>query len=347
MLARSVLAGIVAMALLATAAANGATGSAAPDGPRLAVAKLTGELASFELATLSPQGGNYRRVLAARVPEGYLGGFGVPSWSPDGAMLAFAHAGQGGAISVVPATGGPPRPVPGTSGGILPAFSPDGRSIAFTRQKARRNRQGYRIYESTSVWIVDLETGKQRQVTRWGNHLDHYASSFSPDGTTLLVTRVDRERSGDPELVALHFDGRASGLLVGEGAFPVYSPDSSKIALFRQHSRSFKIKGAPSELGLRRVEENTELYTINADGSHLRRLTRTPHKDEYFASWDPSGERIAYSQFRRGKLESPNLIVQINADGTCQTKVLSQPGAIFLAPTWQPGPGREAGRIAC
>jgi Tol biopolymer transport system component len=310
----------------------------------LAVVKLTGEQATFELATLGPQGGNYRRVLVAGVPKGYLGGFGVPSWSPDGAMLAFAHAGRGQTIAVVPATGGSPRPVPGTRGGVFPVFSPDGRSIAFTRQKARRNHQGYRIYESTSVWIVDLETGESRQLTRWRNHLEHVASSFSPDGTTLLVTRLDRERSGEPELVALRFDGRASGLLVGEGALPVYSPDGSKIALFRQHSRSFKIKG---KSGWRRVEENLELYVINADGTRLRRLTHTPQEDETFASWDPSGERIAYSQFQRNRSNLPNSIMQINANGTCPTKVLSEQGVVLYGPAWQPGPGREAGRIAC
>jgi hypothetical protein len=39
--------------------------------------------------------------------------------------------------------------------------------------------------------------------------------------------------------------------------------------------------------------------------------------------------------------------MQINADGTCPTKLLSSPRAKFFAPAWQPGSGREAGRIAC
>jgi hypothetical protein len=39
--------------------------------------------------------------------------------------------------------------------------------------------------------------------------------------------------------------------------------------------------------------------------------------------------------------------MQVNADGTCQTKVVSAKSTFFFVPTWQPGPGRGAGRIEC
>lgn len=39
--------------------------------------------------------------------------------------------------------------------------------------------------------------------------------------------------------------------------------------------------------------------------------------------------------------------MQINADGTCEAEILSAPHIAFYGPTWQPGPGREAGRIEC
>ena len=52
------------------------------------------------------------------------------------------------------------------------------------------------------------------------------------------------------------------------------------IALFRQHERWRQTKGP---LGSERtlVSENFELYVVDADGSHLRRLTHTPKKDEF------------------------------------------------------------------
>jgi len=40
-------------------------------------------------------------------------------------------------------------------------------------------------------------------------------------------------------------------------------------------------------------------------------------------------------------------IMEINADGSCRTKVLSVPKVTLFGATWQPGPGREAGPIAC
>jgi len=39
--------------------------------------------------------------------------------------------------------------------------------------------------------------------------------------------------------------------------------------------------------------------------------------------------------------------MEINANGTCRTRILSHPKVAFFGATWQPGPGREAGPIVC
>jgi hypothetical protein len=45
--------------------------------------------------------------------------------------------------------------------------------------------------------------------------------------------------------------------------------------------------------------------------------------------------------------------MQVNADGTCPSRISApvlRPNDHWVAfdfPVWQPGPGREAGRIAC
>ncbi len=329
--------------MLATAVAAAIVVAAVPDGPRLAVLKLTHGPARPEIATLGPLGEEPRRVLASAAGSALrLGPLSAPVWSPDGDQIAFSHRDGHGrsVISLVPASGGRPQAVPGTKDGFLPVFSPDGRSLAFARTLRRglhRYQWGSRWdFESTAVWIVDLETGVRRQLTQWRHDLEHYPSSFSPDGATLLVMRMDyRERSGDLEAVALRFDGRTSSLFIGEGWFPVYSPDGSRIALSRQTGR--------------REDPPTDLFVIDADGSYLRQLSRTPGKFELAASWDPSGERIAYSQFRGYPFDqgSRGSIMQINADGTCEREILSAPHASFYGPVWQPGPGREAGRIDC
>jgi Tol biopolymer transport system component len=324
------IAGPLALAVLIAA---GSAAAAIPDGPRLAVLRLPRDRAKVEIATLNPSGSAYLPVFTpSGAPRERLGLLGVPAWSPDGTKMAFSHGqGKHRVISLVSADGSELQDVPGTRGGDLPVFAPDGKSLAFTRFR-HEERGRYRRYESASVWIVKLETGQRRQLTRWRDHLEHYASSFSPDGATLLVTRSDYDsRSGEPEVVSLRFDGRTSSLLIGDALFPVYSPDGSQIALFR----------------LRGHSEQSDLYVIDADGGNLRRLTHTRSRDELFASWDPSGERIAYSSFAEFEPREEAAIMQINSDGTCPTTVLSRPDVAFVGPAWQPGPGREAGRIAC
>jgi Tol biopolymer transport system component len=157
------------------------------------------------------------------------------------------------------------------------------------------------------------------------------SSSFSPDGTTLLATRLDARRDRRPELMALRLDTGGVTRLLGNGFAPVYSPDGSKISVFREVGR----------------RPTSDLFVLNVASGSLRRLTRTPHKEELFASWDPSGERIVFARFRRRRFESPSSIVEINADGACETEILAQERTVFYAPAWQPGPGREAGPIDC
>jgi hypothetical protein len=66
-------------------------------------------------------------------------------------------------------------------------------------------------------------------------------------------------------------------------------------------------------------------------------------------SWDPSGERLAFTLSRIDDWgpENGNKVMTINADGTCLTRVFIDPEMTVYGTAWQPGPGREAGRIGC
>lgn len=303
------------LALLLTV---GVANAVAPAGPRLAVAKHTWKPSLITLLTVGPDGTRPVRVGGGDEDSPLDTVLLAPlSWHPDGAEFAFTGLGE---IFLVKADGSGARRV-NVAGAEMPVFAPDGHTIAFARSGGRE----------ATIWAIDLASGTQRQLTPWRRGLRYLPSSYSPDGTTLLATRFDAHRTGDAEPVALHLDTGGVTRLLGEGREPVYSPDGSEIALFRA-------------VGDRRSDD---LFVMDVASGSMRRLTRTPHKDEYFASWDPSGERIAFARFHSANIEWANSIVQVNADGTCETEILARRRTLFFGPAWQPGPGREAGPIDC
>ena len=87
-----------------------------------------------------------------------------------------------------------------------PAFSPDGRHLAYvvTDHSRRREasdsdaitRNGLAWYGIASdIWVADLKTGEKRNVTGGSGHA--WSPSWSPDGSQLAFLA---DRSGDPKL---------------------------------------------------------------------------------------------------------------------------------------------------
>lgn len=287
--------------------------------------------------------------------------FAAPSWFADGSLLAYSGQAPGRrlAIFVVRADGTGPRQLPKTIGGRHPVVSADGRYIAFSRSRLVTPRFNPKRpleslykdgFSSTSAWLLDRLGGGQRRLTPWRNGLHVEPSSFSPDGSTLALSRSER---GESEAIEIDLSDGAVTVIARRAKEPVYSPDGSRLAFVSYRDRNVAEGfGEPVLAG--------ELYVRPRAGGPPLRLTHTEEWQEAAPSWDPSGERLAYTQSTGDEpfgLGFTNVIKQVNADGSCRQLLFGQvarltpeefgPSVAINGPSWQPGPGREAGPIAC
>ena len=327
--------------------------AAGPPGPRLAVVKFSLPLFRFDLETVDATGAHPLRLAGGgewRRPLPEL--FTEPAWSPDGSSIVFAGIARrlfggprGTRLYVSRADGSDLRPLRGTHGADEPVFAPDGDTVAFTRLQfwPRSNRRGERKFaaQGSSVWLVKLSGGPPKRITPVRKGLFVYAQSFSPDGETLLASRMVRQRPWD--VVEIEMATRKIDLLIRNADDPVFSPDGRRIAFIRW--LPFKRRDGSAA-------ETSRLFTVKAGGGGLTQVT-DGRGNVAFPTWDPSGERLGFVRYRQAVTELDELgirsaVMQVNADGSCLRTVLRPARGIgHDGAAWQPGPDREAGRITC
>ena len=256
-----------------------------------------------------------------------------PAWSPDGRRIAFQSdeqlvatptafgAQHGSTLWIVDAGGGGLRQLTRTgepSGGhSAPAWSPDGRHLAFTVFEGGRD---------DGVWILSLDTLATRPLVRRSGLFE---LAFAPDGSALYVT------SGEAAILRLPFDAAAGVVQEPYATIPVagvpgvrgmsVSADGSRLA-FAGIALSSQIWAQPvTEEGSvtgparpltndtshrnslpavspgggkvayisRRSGEPAHVWVMDIDGRNGMQVTADDSKD-WLASWFPDGRRIAY-----------------------------------------------------
>jgi TolB protein len=264
---------------------------------------------------------------------GTLGSF-VPARGP--ALLAIAHPGTG--LQLVSGTGLPVRlirlPAPLTGGGS-PAWSPDGRQLAFLAGTDAPAKGP--LLPATDVYVVDATGGTPTRVTHEGVAL---WPVWSPDGRWIAYSAVSWAGHGarTAAIWIVHPDGTGATRLTHprHGAYDFagpYNPRTGRIA-FTRCARPVLLRNG--------MEPDTcAVWTMNPDATDQRRLAAESEEP----AWSPDGRRIAFASARdhaariRVGEDEDSWIRQLyvmNADGSGQRRLLDSAASDRL-PAWAPG----------
>lgn len=231
----------------------------------------------------------------------------TPVWSPDGNRIAFVRGSVEGDIYVMNANGTGQTMV--ASDAESPAWSPDGSKLVY--EKVSPNG-------SFDLFTVNAGGGGETQITNTGGGISELGAVWSPDGSKLAYGRFD-DNSGAYTIYTVNPDGTGDSILVstpGLNYLPDWSPDGSKIVFERgadivtinsdgsgetnitndvanDHGPAWSPDGKKIVFESScRVDCQLEIYSMNADGSGVTKLTAAPLN--YRADWQPVGAMKAF-----------------------------------------------------
>lgn len=272
--------------------------------------------------------------------------------SPDGEMIACIKDGESlSDVYLLPSNGGWParittdRPLAAYWDDEIPAWSPDGKWIAFgikghVHLVPREGGLPKRITDFTAAagsprfmpdsigLIVSVERGEADQLLltdihgSWPRALttdtigDHWDARPSPDGKSIVYTLRRFDDLNRLDIVVLEIETGKSITLYGKPSTRAlsakWSPDGKWIAFIAQES------------------EREEIYLVRPDGEGFHQLTNTG-QDVFQFEWSPSGRQMAVIFNRSGAFD----LSLIDVDTREITELRSGLG-IHSNPSWAP-----------
>jgi pimeloyl-ACP methyl ester carboxylesterase len=218
-------------------------------------------------------------------------------------ILAYS-AGDG--LRIAKPDGSSSRLIVANDGKLIgePSLDARGRQVAYTRRASAPQASGPQPETPSEVWAMSVDTGDRHILANDGE-----IPAFAPDGS--LVAFNDR---GHTYLIRPDGTGLRD---LGEGGCPVWSPDSTRLAMCTADDSMFILRLSdlvrvplPTAPGVNNPtawspdgatiavfstrDGNGEIYLIGADGASERRLTDAPG-NQFAQVWTPRGLLVSSS----------------------------------------------------
>jgi Tol biopolymer transport system component len=179
--------------------------------------------------------------------------------------IAFSSTREGGlAIFVMDIQAKTVRRLTNTDGNLGPAWSPDGKRIAFSSDRTGRSQ----------IYIMNADGSSEINISQ--NTDSDGEPRWSPDGQQIAFVSV--HENSFPQIYTMAPDGTHRRRLTGlgslhplDGSFPTWSPDGKQIAFSSAHD------GSPA------------VFVMNADGTNVILLVEGPS----YPVWSPDAKYIA------------------------------------------------------
>ena len=230
-----------------------------------------------------------------------------PAWAPDGSRFAYMEFWQGhGRLFVQDGATGK-RTAVATTGQALdftPAFSPDGKTLAFSRANE----------EGTDIYTVNIKDNCCLQRLTVGRFSDNLSPTYSPDGQRIAFVST---RAGLPQIYVMAADGTDQQLfapfdygVTGASYAPDWAPDGQSVAFHRDVGGAYQV------------------FVLDVRTRAVRQLTSVGRNED--PTWAPDSRHLAFVSDRSGYRQL--WIVDVE---TGRIRVLLPQGGVRL-PAWSP-----------
>jgi Tol biopolymer transport system component len=293
-----------------------------PDGSRIIF--VSNRDGNWEIYNMDADGSNQSRL------TNNSAGDGSPSLSPDGTRIVFRSSrdDERGEIYIMNVNGSnPTRLTENSAGDASPSWSPDSSRIIFVS-----NRDG-----NWEIYAMNADGSDQNRLTN--NPAGDVYPSWSPDGQKILFVS---DREFNREVYVMDADGSDPVNLTNNA--PVDSTSGTgPIPKSELNLEEIPYKIVFESLRKTEDQENWEICLIDADGSNITNLTKTPDIDERYPHASPDGRLVCFTAVEGDGQESESRNVYfMNIDGTAKVKIAENADQ----PCWSPN-GRYIAYLPC